>query len=256
MLSGFFNGATGILYYQSLQTIPTAFAVILLFQFTWMGMLVDWIIQRRAPGRNQWIAVVIVLTGTFSSAGLDTSVLAHINPLGILLGLLAAASYTGFINVNGRVGLDVPPAQKSAWMMTGATLLTLIVFPPHFLFDGSITHGLWIWAALLGIFGVIIPPYLYARGIPFVGTSMATILGSIELPVVVILSSLVLREPVSWTQWLGTILILAGIVVSEYRRLLPVKQNTQQPSATSTNPLNSANDCTSPSQHQGPALHQ
>lgn len=47
MASGMFTGLTGIFYYLSLKTLSASFAVILLFQFTWMGMLADWIYQRK-----------------------------------------------------------------------------------------------------------------------------------------------------------------------------------------------------------------
>jgi drug/metabolite transporter (DMT)-like permease len=136
---------------------------------------------------------------------------------GILLGLLAAASYTGTLNVNGHVALDVPSELRSTLMMTGAAILTLIIFPPQFLANGTLLHGLWIFALLIGLFGVVIPPYLYAKGIPTIGPAMASIIGSVELPVVIISSSIFLKETTTVLQWIGVLLILLGIIISEAR---------------------------------------
>jgi len=219
MLSGIFSGLTGVFYYQALQSISASLAVILLFQFTWMGMLLDGVMQRRMPTSKQWLSLILVLIGTILAAGYQAITVTHINPLGVLFGLLAACCYTGTMSVSERVATEVPAVLRSAWIMTGAMVITLLVFPPQFLINGSLGNGLWLWGGLLGIFGVIIPPYLFARGIPHIGAGAATILGSIELPVVVTCASLILMEPVSWTQWAGVLLILLGILVSASRAI-------------------------------------
>lgn len=212
ILSGVFSGLTGVFYYLSLQTVSASLGVVLLFQFVWMGILLDWIMQRRRPGANQWIALVFVLIGTVFAAGTQALSLAKFDLLGITLGLLAAASYTGTLSVNARVAPEAPPIIRSTLMMTGTLILTWIIYPPQFFVNGTLGHGLWVWGALLGLFGVIIPPYLFAKGIPSIGAGIATILGSLELPVVIITSALILKEPVEITQWLGVLLILLGIV--------------------------------------------
>ncbi|WP_239551385.1 EamA family transporter [Paenibacillus elgii] len=47
--SGVFTGLTGVFYYFALQTLSASFAVLLLFQFTWMGLLADWLLQKKRP---------------------------------------------------------------------------------------------------------------------------------------------------------------------------------------------------------------
>ncbi|HEX4208091.1 MAG TPA: DMT family transporter [Ktedonobacteraceae bacterium] len=215
ILSGTFAGLTGVFYYLALQTISASLGVILLFQFVWMGILFDWILERRRPGNNQWIALVFVLIGTVLAAGTQALIAPKISVWGIIFGLLAAATYTGTLSVNARVATEVPPIIRGSLMTTGTMLITLLIYPPQFFFNGSLVHGLWFWALLLGLFGVLIPSYCYAKGIPAIGSGMATILGSAELPVVVITSALILKEPVELTQWLGIILILFGIVCTQ-----------------------------------------
>ena len=67
----------------------------------------------------------------------------------------------------------------------------------------------------MSVFGMVLPSYLYAKGAPFIETGLAAILGSIELPVVIVFSSVLLNETTSLTQWVGIVVILLGIVVSE-----------------------------------------
>ncbi|CAG7639685.1 hypothetical protein PAESOLCIP111_04060 [Paenibacillus solanacearum] len=213
--SGVFTGLTGIFYYFSLQNLDASFAILLLFQFTWMGMLLEWMLHGKKPGRHQIVAIVIILAGTLMASGLSGAALERLSFSGVGLGILAAASYTLNMYVSGRVATEVPTLFRSAWMVTGALLVVLLVYPPQFLWNGSIGSGLWFWASILGLFGMIIPPYLFAKGAPRLDTGMAAILGAVELPVVIVISGLLLGERTGLLQWLGIALIFAGIVVSE-----------------------------------------
>jgi drug/metabolite transporter (DMT)-like permease len=51
--------------------------------------------------------------------------------------------------------------------------------------------------------------------VPVVGTGLATILAAVELPVVITLSAFVLLEKINILQWVGVIMILIGIFISE-----------------------------------------
>ena len=104
-------------------------------------------------------------------------------------------------------------------MVTGGFILLAILFPPYFLFNGLLWGPLLLFGALLGFFGAFLPPLLFAIGVPHVGEGMAGILGAAELPVAVLMSSLVLHEPVGEVRWLGVALILAGVVLPEWWKL-------------------------------------
>lgn len=43
---------TGVFYYYSLQTIPASIAIILLFQFSWMGIVFHSIATKKWPSRS------------------------------------------------------------------------------------------------------------------------------------------------------------------------------------------------------------
>jgi drug/metabolite transporter (DMT)-like permease len=68
---------------------------------------------------------------------------------------------------------------------------------------------------------MILPSYLFAKGAPFVETGLASVLGAVELPVVIVCSALLLQEPQGAGQWMGILVILLGIFVSEKKTALP-----------------------------------
>lgn len=215
IFSGCCSALTGVFYYLSLQTLSAAFAVVLLFQFTWMGIVLDWVYGKNKPTKNKWIAVGFILVGTIlaASSGQGNGN-ESISGIGVCLALLAAVSYTLFINFSGNVATHVPTVLRNFWMVTGAFILTSIVFPPHFLLDHSLTRGLWFWGGFMAIFGAILPAYLFAKGVPRIGTGMATILGAVEFPVVIIFSSYLLKEQTTGLQWSGIFIIFIGILIS------------------------------------------
>jgi drug/metabolite transporter (DMT)-like permease len=215
MASGAPTVITGLAYYQSLRYIPASLAIILLFQFTWISVLMQAVAKRRRPDKVTLLTLLVLFGGTLLAAGFLEQGLGEYSVWGIALGLLAAVSYSLFILFSGKAVPAVHPAYRSAWMVTGGLILLFILFPPSFLFNGMILGQLFVFGLLLGFFGAFIPPVLFAIGVPHIGGGMAGILGASELPVAVLLSAIVLREHVSGLQWIGVIIVLIGVALPE-----------------------------------------
>lgn len=219
MLAGAPTVVTGLVYYQSLRYIPASLAIILLFQFTWISVLIQSVSRRQRPNKLTLLTLLVLFGGTLLAAGIFDQGAANFNPLGITLGLLSAVSYSMFIIFSGKAVPSVHPAYRSAWMITGGFLLLCILFPPTFIFSGLLWSQLLFYGFLLGLFGAFIPPVLFAIGVPHIGGGMAGILGAVELPVAVLLSSFVLHEQVSMLQWVGVVLVLLGVVLPELHKV-------------------------------------
>lgn len=217
ILSGVPFGLTGIFYYQALQTLSASLAIVFLFQFVWIGTLLEWIFHKKKPTKTKLISIALLLAGSALAANILFQERLALSWQGSLWGMLAASSFSTFIFLSGSVEKDTPPILKSALLSTGAVLTVFIVFPPTFLLDLDVFMGIIPYGLALGIFGGVLPPLLYSIGMPRVGSGLGTILTSSELPVVVAMSAFVLGEPISWPQWLGVIIILGGIVNSNIR---------------------------------------
>lgn len=218
MLAGTPTAITGLLYYHSLRYIPASLAIVLLFQFTWISVLVQAVSKRQRPNGITILTLVLLLGGTLFAAGLMEQRDGSFPMIGIALGLLSAVSYTLFILFSGKAIPTVHPAYRSAWMITGGLVLVFILFPPQFLFNGMLWSQLLWFGFLLGLFGAFIPPVLFAVGVPHIGGGMAGILGAAELPVAVLLSSFVLHEQVTPLQWGGVIIVLLGVMLPELHK--------------------------------------
>ena len=217
LLSGIPFGMTGIFYYQSLQTINASLAIILLFQFVWIGTLFEMVIYKKKPTKEKVISIIILLFGSVLAGGISLEGGMDISWQGAGWGLLSAFTFATFIFLSGSVGKNTAPLLKSGLLSLGGLFVVFLVFPPVYLMDFSTLIGVAPYGLLLGVFGAVLPPLLYSIGMPQIGPGLGTILTASELPVAVSMSALVLREQVGMLQWIGVALILGGIAFSNVR---------------------------------------
>lgn len=210
LLSGTTLGFTGLFYYTSIQTVPVSLGIVLLMQSVWMGVLVDWLLFKIKPSFQKSLAVVLVLLGTV----LATNVLASketVSWIGIGWGMLAALSYTGTMFASSRVGNQLHPIYKTTWLLFGGFIVVLAVSFPVLL-DTFIWSIFLNYGPFLALFGTILPPILFAYGMPKTGIGLGSILSAVEIPVSVGMAFLFLGEKLVFLQWTGILLILFSVI--------------------------------------------
>jgi drug/metabolite transporter (DMT)-like permease len=212
-------GLTSFVYYLSVRYIPASLAIVLLMQFVWMGILLDWLLFKQRPGWLQTVSTLLILAGSVLAGGIlkETPVVAETRDsaaslAGILLALGSAFLYAIYIVANSRYGNGLHPLRKSAVIMTGSTLGIGLVNLHSLATQPFTGHGLWKWTVLLALFGTIIPPVLFAKGIPRIGAGVSAVVMTAELPVAVIAAGILLGEQLDALQWCGVALILLAIV--------------------------------------------
>lgn len=211
---------TTVFYNSTLEQIDASLAIIFLFQFTWITLFLDCVSRKVWPSRYQWLSILIVLLGTALAVGLSAESFSRFTPKGVILGLASAVTYSLFLWLTGRIKTDHDPIMRSAVMMTGTIPVIFFIYLP-FVAGGIViptSFGkLMMWGMLLGLLSHIIPTVTFNIGIPKIGSSLASLLCAMELPVVTVVAYLLLDEHVTMLQWLGVLLILAGIVIAEQR---------------------------------------
>ncbi|MFD2968357.1 EamA family transporter [Sphingobacterium bambusae] len=213
LISGISTGAVSLLYYKCVQLVPASLAIVLLMQYIWIGQLIEFLVFKERPTRRNIVGIFVILLATVLATGLLEQDFHTLDMMGIFYGMLAASAYAIFIIVNGRVGNDHPPLQKSAFMVSGACLFIFILLQPFSLFHTDTLLEIGPYGLLLSVFGTVLPPVMFAYGMPKIGISLGSILSSVELPVAVCMSYFVLHETVSMLQFAGVVCILVVVVV-------------------------------------------
>ncbi|MDB5054754.1 MAG: hypothetical protein JWM44_2804 [Bacilli bacterium] len=208
---------TTVFYNKTLTELDASLAIVLLFQFTWMTIVLDSLVNRRWPSRYQLVAILFVVAGTLFAVNIFAADWSRFSLMGIGLGLCSAGGYSLFLFLTGRINGNTDSLMKSAIMLTAALIPVYLIYPPHY-FIGPGMGSLLLWGLLLGVLGQVIPTLFFNIGIPKVGSSVAAMLGSMELPVVVLGALFIAGESVLTVQWFGMLLILTGIIISEMKR--------------------------------------
>jgi drug/metabolite transporter (DMT)-like permease len=215
LIAGSSMGLTSISYYMAVQYIPVSIGIVLLMQTVWMGVIVEMILHKKMPGGRKIVAVLIVLFGTL----LGTNVFEQsftINWAGFGWGILSALSFTATMYSSNSIALHLPPLKRSLYMVLGGLILIALVF--HSSLNREFSYQIFFrWGIVLSLFGTVIPPLLFTRGMPLAGMGPGAIVASVELPVSVLVAHLLLKEPVSFIQWAGVILILFAVVLMNLR---------------------------------------
>jgi drug/metabolite transporter (DMT)-like permease len=218
ILAGSSVGMSTYVYYLGVNLLPASIAIVLLMNYTWMCLLIELIFFGKRPTGLQFLSVIMVLAGTMLAGGLFNGSAGQLNNKGVLLVLVAAFIYAIAIVSSGRLGNNLRPIQKSALFITGSALSLFLITWPTFLFDGLLLSEFALWALFFALFGTIIPPVLFAIGMPKTGVGLGAIMTSAELPVAVITASIVLNEKVSLPQWWGIVIILLALIIPNLYR--------------------------------------
>ena len=217
VLGGMLTGFTGIVYGHSLNYLPASLAVVMLFQFTWIGTLLDCILKRRFITRIEAIALVVLFAGTILAAGVIDTDLSRIAWQGWVFGLLSALSFAVFIQVNSRQVDGVTTISRMTIMSFVALVMTSFFLAPEIVWNGTLfNEGLWKFGCILGMFGIIVPILLFGIAAPKVGGALTSILSAMELPVAICVSVIVLHETLTVLQIAGIALVLCGMVLPTY----------------------------------------
>ncbi|MEK3936251.1 DMT family transporter [Sporosarcina sp. FSL W7-1349] len=213
VLAGLFTAFTGTVYGQAVSYMPASLAVVMLFQFTWIGMLFDCVANRRLPKRIEVISLVFLFGGTILAAGVIDADISAIPWQGWAWGMAAAISFASFIMVNQKQVAGMDTITRLLFMSFFAAIAITFFQSPEIMWNGSFGNGLWVYGLILGLFGIVLPIFLFSIGVPRVGTGTASILSAMELPVAVTASVILLHETLTSLQVIGILIILGGMVL-------------------------------------------
>jgi drug/metabolite transporter (DMT)-like permease len=214
VFAGLFTATTGTVYGQAVSYMPASLAVVMLFQFTWIGMLFDCIANRRLPKRIEVISLIVLLIGTIFAAGVIDADLSGIPWQGWAWGFASAVSFSSFVMINQRQVKGMDTETRLLFTSLFAAIAIFFFQTPEIVWNGTLFGGgLWIYGLILGLFGIVIPIYLFSIAVPKVGTAMTSILSAMELPVAITVSVILLSESLTVLQIVGILVILVGMTL-------------------------------------------
>jgi drug/metabolite transporter (DMT)-like permease len=201
--------------FRALELIDVSLERALLF--TYPAFIVAWyaIVHRRLPRGSTLAAVGLTYLGILLVVGAFDAGLWQRNVAGSLLVLFCAATTASYFLLGERC---IPQLGSSGFTIVAMTAAAVVVCTQFAITHplsllATITAGQWLLLGALAVLCMFLPTLLQAEGIRRVGAERGALAGTIGPPAAMALGAGLLDEhPTGW-QILGTMVIVAGILV-------------------------------------------
>lgn len=224
LLTGCTIGLTNFLYYESVSYIPASLAIVILMQFTWFSLFLEWLVFTRKPSKPELLTVSFILIGTVMAGNVFEENEWSFSVKGFLLALSASLTYAVYIIANGRIGKGVRWQAKSMVIMVGSSLCIFFINSGTILSSDYMGNKFFYWIIFLAVVGTTIPTALFAAGISKIGAGISSILMTVELPVAILCAKIVLKEQITPIQIAGIIIMLISICAMNYYKVFKFKK--------------------------------
>jgi drug/metabolite transporter (DMT)-like permease len=212
-------GAASVCFFFALQHASASVVTVLLYTYPALVASASTLLFGERLGSARIAALLLTFAGCALAVGLFGQS-QQVSPLGVVLGLGAAAGYGAFSLISSRMLAGrsrlVVMAYTFGLSAVGISIVALVA-------GESLSPSGWsptLWALLAAI--VALPTFaavvLYLEGIRVLGAPRAAIVSTAEPVFTIALAALLLGDRLTLLQMLGAGLVLAGIVIAEWPR--------------------------------------
>lgn len=219
-LSGYY--LSSFLDFVGLQYISAGLERLILFLYPTITMLITTLVFKQKVSTIQKMALLLTYAGTavafYGELKLDTG---NTNfYYGSLLIFLCAITYGFFVAGSGQLIPQIGATKFTAYAMTVAAVGVLL----HFVINGNFTviesgnTKFWLYGILIAVVATVIPSFLISAGLKNMGSNNVAIVSSIGPVSTIIQAHFILGEQIFTAQIIGTILVIAGVVMIGWKR--------------------------------------
>ncbi|MEO7362287.1 MAG: DMT family transporter, partial [Gemmatimonadaceae bacterium] len=220
------NGMYQLLFMLGMTTTRAGIAALIIAASPAWVAIIGRLMGRERVQARAWTGIGLQLVGVAcvvsSSHALDGDKGAAMGTILIILCSLLWSLYTVLLQpYTTRVH---PIHLSTITLSSGALLMTLAAIPGLMRLDfGSIAPSAWAALSYSTILAMIIAYLLYYRGIRLIGPTRTAVYSNLQPVIAILVAWALLSEAPGVWQWIGTIFIMAGLLLS---RSAPVKPIT------------------------------
>jgi drug/metabolite transporter (DMT)-like permease len=210
-------GAVQWLYYEAIQRIPIAVALVVEFTAVILVLLYARL-RGRKVGPALWYAAALSLAGCFFASGAYDAALRAVNSDGVLIAALDAVLFTSYFVLGERLA-----RRYSAWTMAvygfGFALLAWQFIQPVWTLPWTATDGdVWLRVVGIVVIAAVIPFTLGFVALRLLPAARVSIVATSEPFIAAVIAWALLGQSLQLPQIVGGALVLAGILIAQTHR--------------------------------------
>jgi drug/metabolite transporter (DMT)-like permease len=232
------NGFLGLylsafLDFKGLTYISAGLERTILFSYPTIVLFLSFILFAKRPTRNQYLAVIVTYVGLAIALVADWNETGKQVGVGALLVFGCAVSFALYMVRSSKYISIIGSLRYTSLALLWATVMTAlhtIVMYPLEAFNQP-NEVLQI-VAIMAIIATVFPSLMLSLGLKHLGASDAAIISSVGPVSTILLSALVLGEPVTLPQVIGAALVIFGVLIiavqkdNSQKELLNLGENT------------------------------
>jgi drug/metabolite transporter (DMT)-like permease len=214
-------GLAALLFFLSLRYGPTSTLALIVYSYPIFVVIGSVLLGQGLPARLVVTAIVVGFCGVVFIVWTPGGGVA-VRPLGVLLALLGAVAYAGYLTGGGRLVHRTGYMTASLWT-SGSAGVALVVFTVS---TGAARMPAGSqWVMLFGISLLTASAfYCLFRGLRRLGSVKVAALGTVEPLSTAALAIIILHDQPTLGFAIGTPLIIAGAVTASFARARPHRQ--------------------------------
>ncbi len=224
-------------YSIAVSLLPIGIALLIEYTAVLIVPVVALVLFKEKVRPQIWLGAVLVIAGLAVVAQIWSG---GLNPTGVFFGFAAALSLTVFFLLGERIQRWLPTNVTMFYGMTVAAIF-FAPFAGILEFDwGSISESielsgnlapgtvpLWIALIWLGTIGAFIPMACSYLALRHLSATVVGIIATSETVLAFLFAFLWLNEVITWSQALGGLVVVAGILVAQTARRGKSKESSQ-----------------------------
>lgn len=207
--------------FYALTLIDASVERVLLFSYPAIVVAMSSVLTRTWPARLVVLAVAMTYFGIFfTMGGFHVDVL-QANAVGAGFVLISALTYACYFLIGERYTRVIGSSRFTLIAMSaaGVALMLDYVFGRGPGDLAAIDTGSWALLAVLAVFCMFVPALMQAEGIRRVGAQRGAVVSTAGPPTTILLGWLFLGERLTAMQFIGVVLIVAGVLVLDIAKL-------------------------------------
>lgn len=207
--------------FLGLQYISAGLERLILFLYPTFAVLINLFIFKQRISKQQGKALALTYVGILLAFASELHITSGSSTViwGSFLVFLCAVSFSIYIVGTGRLVQQVPVNQFTAYAMLAATAGILVHFALRGRFDVfNMGPFVWLFGILLAIIATVIPSFLLNTGMKRLGSNNVAIILAIGPVSTILQAYLFLGEKITVLQIMGTLLVIAGVLLIGWKR--------------------------------------
>lgn len=213
-LAGYYGAS--ILDFWGLQYISAGLERLILFTYPSLTVLLGVAFFDKRFGVRDFGALFLTYLGIAVAFAHDVSVVSDVGKVWIGAGLVFASSvaYAIYLVGSGQLIAHLGSSRFTAMAMVVATAATLLHFAIKRPLSDLITQRWEIYtlAAGMALFSTVIPVFMQSTAIKYIGAARTSMVGMLGPVATILLGWAILDEVLSAWQFIGALLVIAGVM--------------------------------------------